>query len=77
MIDDELPEAVKKCLDILEENVEILTNLEFDLESENEDELTTNMELHQLYDMTEDVSVSAKLKLAESNLVRRQAEGSF
>ncbi len=76
-MDDELPEAVKKCLDILEENVEILTNLEFDLESENEDELTTNMELHQLYDMTEDVSLSAKLKLAESNLVRRQAEGSF
>jgi len=77
MMDDELPEAVKACLDILEENVEILTNLEFDLESENEDELTTNMELHQLYDMTEDVYVSAKLKLAESNLVRRQAEGSF
>ncbi len=77
MIDDELPEVVKACLDILEENVEILTNLEFDLESENEDELTTNMQLHQLYDMTEDVYVSAKLKLAESNLVRRQAEGSF
>ena len=77
MMNDELPEAVKACLDILEENVENMTNLEFDLESENEDELTTNMELHQLYDMTEDVYVSAKLKLAESNLVRRQAEGSF
>ncbi len=60
-MDDELPEVVKKCLDILEENVEILANLEFDLESENEDELTPNMELHQLYDMTEDVYDSAKL----------------
>jgi len=76
-MDDDLPEAVKKCLDILEENVEILANLEFDLESEKEDELTPNMELHQLYDMTEDVSKSAKLKHAESNLVRRQAENSF
>jgi len=76
-MDDELPEAVKKCLDILEENVEILANLDFDLESEREDELTPNMELHQLYDMSEDVSVSAKLKRAESNLVRRQAEDSF
>ena len=76
-MDDELPEAVKKCLDILEENVELLANLEFDLESENEDELSPNMELHQLYDMTEDVSESAKLKRAESNLVRRQAEDSF
>ncbi len=77
MIDEELPESVKKCLDILEENVEILANLEFDFESEREDELTPNMELHQLYDMTEDVSESVKLKRAESNLVRRQAEDSF
>ncbi len=76
-MNDELPEAIKKCLDILEENVEILANLEFDLESENEDELTSNMELYQLYNMTEDVSESAKLKRAESNLVRRQTEDSF
>jgi len=76
MMDDELPETVKKCLDILEENVEILANLEFDLESEREDELTPNMELYQLYDMTEDVSESAKLKRAESSLMRRQSEDS-
>ncbi|MFQ5475787.1 MAG: hypothetical protein ACE5DT_02005 [Nitrosopumilus sp.] len=76
-MDDELPEAVKKCLDILEENVEILANLELDLEDEREDELTPNMELHQLYDMTEDVSESTKLKRAESNFVRRQAEDSL
>ena len=74
---DDIPEAVKKCLDILEENVEILTNLEFDLESEKEDELTPNMELHQLFDLAEDVSESSKLKRAESNLVRRQTEDSF
>jgi len=77
MMDDELPETVKKCLDILEENVEILTNLEFDLESEKGDELIPNMELHQLYDMTEDVSESVKLKRAESNLMRRQTADSF
>ena len=76
MMDDDIPEAVKKCLDILEENVEILANLEFDLESEREDELTPNMELHQLYDMTEDVSESAKLKCAESSLMQRQSKDS-
>jgi len=76
-MDEDLPEAVKKCLDILEKNVEILANLEFDLESEKEDELIPNMELHQLFDLTEDVSESAKLKRAESNLVRRQTENSF
>ena len=73
---DDIPEAVKKCLDILEENVEILANLEFDLESEKEDELTPNMKLHQLFDLAEDVSESSKLKRAESNLVRRQTEDS-
>jgi len=76
-MDDELPEAVKKCLDILEENVEILADLEFELESEKEDELTPNLELHQLYDLTEDVTESAKLKRAESNLVKRQSKDFF
>ena len=77
MMNEDLPEAVKKCLHILEENVEILANLEFDLESKKEDELTPNMELHQLYDLAEDVSESVKLKRAESNLTRRQTEDSF
>jgi len=76
-MDDELPELIKKCLDILDENVEILTNLEFDLDDEQEDELTPNMELHNLYDMTEDVAESAKLKRAEFNFSRRQSEDSL
>lgn len=74
---DELPDTVKKCLDILEENVEILANFELDLEDEKEDELIPNLELHQLYDMTEDVAESAKLKRAESHFVRRQTEDSL
>jgi len=73
MMDDELPEVVKKCLDILEENVEILANMELELE----DELTPHMEIHQLYDMTEDVTESTKLKRAEFNFMRRQSEDSL
>ena len=76
-MDDDLPESVKKCLDILEENVEILANIELDLEDQKEDELTSNLELHQLYDMTEDVAESAKLKRAETNFARRQTEDSL
>jgi flagellin-specific chaperone FliS len=75
-MDDDLPESVRKCLDILDENVEILTDLEFNLDDEKEDELTPNMELHNLYDMTEDVAQSAKIKCAELNYSRRQAEDS-
>jgi len=77
MMVDDLPESVKKYLDILEENVEILADLEFNLDDEKEDELTPNMELHNLYDMTEDVAQSAKIKRAESNLARRQTEDSL
>ncbi|MDH3780500.1 MAG: hypothetical protein OES15_06550, partial [Nitrosopumilus sp.] len=70
-MDEDLPEEVKKCLDILEENIDMLANLEYNLDDEKEDELTPNMELHNLYDMTEDVSESTKLKRAESNFTRR------
>src|SRR3989338_10443603 len=73
-MDDELPEAIKKCLKILEENMDILSNLELDLEDQREDEIAPGLELHQLYDMTEDVAESAKLKRAEFNLMRRKAE---
>ena len=76
-MDDELSEELEKCLDILDENIEILSDMELGLEDEKEDELTPDMGLHQLYDMTEDVSESAKLKRAESNFMRRQAEDSL
>ena len=66
-MDDNLPDTVKKCLDILEENVEILANLEYDLEDEKEDKLTPNLELHQLFDMTEDVAESAKIRFVWSS----------
>ncbi len=76
-MDEDLPESVKKCLDILEENIEILANIELDLEDEKEDTLIPDLELHQLYDMTEDVAESTKLKRAESNFARRQSESSL
>lgn len=76
-MEDDLPNTVKKCLDILEENVEILANLEYDLNEENNNELTTDLQLHDLYDMAEEVSESSKLKRAESNFMRRQTESSL
>ena len=76
-MDDELSEELEKCLDILDENIEILSDIELHLEDEKEDELTPDMGLHQLYDMTEDVSESAKLTRAESNFMRRQSEDSL
>jgi len=76
-MNDDLPETVEKCLKILEENVEVLENLEMDLQDENKDELVPNLEIHQLFDMIEDVSHSSKIKRAEFNLARREAEESL
>ena len=73
-MDDELPEAIKKCIKILEENIDILSNIELDLEDQKENELVTDLEIHDLYDMTEDLAESSKLKRAEFNLMRRNAE---
>lgn len=61
-MDDDIQETVRKFIKILDENVDFLSNLEQDSDDEKEDELMVDMELHQLYDMTEDVAESAKLK---------------
>jgi hypothetical protein len=74
---DDLPKEIEKCLAILDENLDVLSRIEFDLDDEKEDELTPDMTLHNLYDMTEDVSESAKLKRAELNFTRRQSEDSL
>ena len=66
--------TIDECLKILEENVDVLANLEMDLEDEKEDEVVPSLELHDLYDIAEDVSHSSKIKRAEINLARRQTE---
>ena len=48
--------------------------LKLDLNDENNDELVPDMKLHHLYDMSEDVAESEKIKRAESKLMRRQSE---
>ncbi|MGD2107480.1 MAG: hypothetical protein PVH93_07725 [Nitrosopumilaceae archaeon] len=71
---DDFSKTIDECLKILEENVDVLANLEMDLEDEKEDELVSNLDLHHLYDMAEDVSQTSKIKRAETNLARRQTE---
>ena len=73
-MDDDIPDIVKKCLDVLDENLEILSNIEFDLNDKKNDELVPDMKLHHLYDMAEDIVESEKIKHAESKLMRRQSE---
>lgn len=71
---DNFEDELDKCMRLLDENVDVLNNIEFELDDRAEDEVVTDLKLHNLYDMVEDVSTSAKLKRAESNFMRRQAE---
>lgn len=70
---DDIPETVKECIRIIEENIETLSNLEFYLDDEKEDEMVSDLKLYHLYDMTEDVAESTKLKRAERNFMHRKA----
>ena len=69
---DDMPKNLHDCMKILDESMDILTDLETFLEEEKEDQIIPKMKLHELYDMTEDVFQSSKLKRAETNLVKRQ-----
>ena len=71
---DYLLDTVKKCLDILDDNLELLTNIKFNLNDEKHDELIPDMKLHNLFDMTEDIAASEKIKRAESKLIQRQSK---
>ena len=71
-MNDDLSEQIERCLKILEENINILSNIEHNLEDQKEDEMISGLELHQLYDLADEVAETAKLKRAESNLMRRK-----
>ncbi|MDX1596121.1 MAG: hypothetical protein R3327_04200 [Nitrosopumilaceae archaeon] len=73
-MDDDLTEALDECLRILDENVDVLSDIEMDLEEEKEDQIQPDMQLHNLYDMAEDVSTLSKLRAAEARFMRRQSE---
>lgn len=73
---DDFSALVQECIDILDENVDVLADIEFDLrhDHDDEDELAPNMQLHDLYDMADDVAASEKLKRAEFSFSQRQLD---
>ena len=74
MDSEDLAKDITECLDMLDENIEILTDIEDDLDEESEDELIVDVGLHDLIDMSEDVAKNAKIKKAERDFLRRQSE---
>ena len=74
MEDKDLWEYVAECLDIVDENLEILSDIEFEIEQQKNDEIIPNMQLHDLIDMTHDVANLIKIRKAEASYMRRQVD---
>ena len=72
--DDDLAGDIAKSLDVLDENIDILTDIEDDLDEDGEDELVADVGLYELIDMSEDAATNAQVKRAERAFLRRQQE---
>lgn len=73
---EEIVDILDECLKMLDENVNLLSDIEYSLESEKEDIVIETMTKGELIDMAHEVADSAKIKKAESSFVRRFFESS-
>lgn len=68
----DLADDIRECLEMLDENIEALTDIEEDLDEESENELVVDVGLHELYDMGEDAARRVRLRKAERMFLRRR-----
>lgn len=76
MENEDFETYLDECLKILDDNVNILSNIEYELNQQKEDDLTPNMQLTDLIDMTHDVADSSRLRKAEFTFMQRYLEKS-
>lgn len=77
MESDDFGDIIEACGKILDENVNILSDIEFEIDSEKEDIVKPMMTKNELVDMAHDVAESVRIKKAESSFVRRHFENSL
>jgi hypothetical protein len=73
---EDLGKCLDECLKLLNDNVNILSNIEYELNQQKEDELVPEMQLTDLIDMTHDIADSSRLKKAEFTFMQRYFEKS-
>lgn len=71
---DDLSNILEECLNLLDDNIQVLTDIELSLESEKEDLIVPILTKDELIDMAHDVADSTRIKKAESSFVRRYFE---
>ena len=77
MESEDFRDIIETCGEILDENVNILSDIEFEIDSEKEDVIKPMMTKNELVDMAHDVAESVRIKKAESSFVRRHFENSL
>ncbi len=60
-----------ECIKALDENVDVLNDIEYSLESEKEDAVITDLTKNDLVNMAHEVADSSRVKKAESQFVKR------
>ena len=71
---NDLVNILDECIKILDENVNVLNDIDYSLDSEKEDVVIDNLAKNDLVDMAHEVSDSSRIKRAESDFVRRLLE---
>ncbi|HJU12989.1 MAG TPA: hypothetical protein VJ792_00850 [Candidatus Nitrosotalea sp.] len=73
---DDFKDIVEECSKILDESMDILSDVEFELDSAKEDIVETEMTKSKLVDMAHEVADSVRIKKAESSFVKRHFDTS-
>jgi len=66
-----------ECIKLLDENMDVLNDLEFSIESDKEDIITTDLTKNDLVDMAHEVADSLRIKKAESYFIKRFFEKQY
>jgi hypothetical protein len=71
---EEFIDMLDECAKLLDENTDVLSDIDYSLQTEKEDTVITDLTKNDLVDMAHEVSDSTKIKRAEYDFVRRLLE---
>jgi hypothetical protein len=71
---DDFINVIDECIKLLDDNIDVLNDINYSLQSEKEDAIITDLSKNDLVDMAHEVSDSMRIKKAEHDFVRRLLE---
>jgi hypothetical protein len=74
---DDFVNMLDECIKILDENLDVLNDMEYSLESDREDIIITELTKSELVDMAHEVADSSRIKKAESYFIKRFFEKKY